>query len=370
MKFIGIVDDNPSALAQMRLLLQRVGFQDVRTHTDPRQALSVFTGTPPAVLLLDFMMPGLDGVQLLSSLREAGALDGTAVAMVSGLADSASVRLCAFKAGALDVIAKPILPQEFVLQVRNLARLADRRTTVLPVVGFQPLSVPRSAAPATPKAGNLPADHELLKRIAALRDEGTGQHTERVAHYAATIARRLGMSPAQQAQLIAAAPLHDIGNIGVADGVLFKPSVLTDSERGDLEQHTVIGHELLRKEASPLLQLGAEIALSHHERWDGTGYPLGLLGEDIPLSGRIVALVDAFDLLTTAQPFKPVELIDDAAEIIKSDRARCFDPRVVLAFAEALPDLRRIKRQIDGAESTVSLAARLGGPPRPAPLAP
>ncbi len=358
MKFIGIVDDNPTALAQMRLLLQRARFQDVRTYTDPRQALSAFTGAPPAVLLLDFMMPGIDGVQLLSSLREAGALHGTSVAMVSGCADSATVRLSAFQAGALDVIAKPILPEEFVLQVRNLARLAGTPTMGRATAGFQALAVPRRVEAKAPKAGDPPPDHDVLKAMAALRGEGSGRHAERVAHYAAAIAHRLGMSPAQQAQLIAAAPLHDIGNIGVPDRVLFKRSALTDSERGDLERHTVIGHQLLRKSASPLLQLGAEIALSHHERWDGAGYPLGLSGEAIPLSGRIVALADAFDQLTTS-PFKSAGLIDGAAEILDNDGARRFDPRVVQAFAETLPELRRIKRQIDVGQPIAPPAACL-----------
>ena len=355
---IGIVDDNPTVLGQMRLLLGRAGFDDIQGFTDPRQALLAFRAKPPGVLLIDYLMPELDGVQLLGLLQQSGAVLHTPVAMVSGCADLESIRMPAYRAGAHEVIAKPVNPQEFALKVRNLTRLAAMAPSV--AQGFQPLNVHITGSTRSARWDAGPQDavlQRLLEKVAVFRDERTGKHTTRMAQYAATIAHHHGLSLDQQDLLLGAAPLHDIGKIGLPDSVLVKPSGLTEIDRARMESHTTIGYELLRDEASPLLQLGAEIALAHHERWDGTGYPLGLAGQNIPLSGRIVALADFLDALTTVRPFRPAWLIDKAAAAIASDRGHRFDPALVRAFLAGLESLRRIKRHFDGDESFVSRAA-------------
>ena len=241
---------------------------------------------------------------------------------------------------------------------RNLTRLAAMAPAV--AQGFQPLNVHSTGSTRSARWDAEPRDavlQRLLEKVAGYRDERTGKHTTRMAQYAATIAHHHGLSLDQQDLLLGAAPLHDIGKIGLPDSVLVKPSGLTEIDRARMESHTTIGYELLRDEASPLLQLGAEIALSHHERWDGTGYPLGLAGQNIPLSGRIVALADFLDALTTVRPFRPAWLIDKAAASIESDCGRRFDPALVRAFRAGLDSLRRIKRHFDGDESFVSRAA-------------
>lgn len=348
MQSIGIVDDNPTALKHMRLLLEKAGYDDIQAYTDPLKALQVFSVSPPSVLLIDFMMPGLDGVELLARLQRTGAVSRTPVAMVSGCADLDAIRLSAYQAGAHEVIAKPLRPLEFALMVRNLARLSVAPAPELGQAAFRPLNVPRRHAdPPSALSPHEQMLHRLLEKVASYGDDSRGNQSQRMARYAAVIARHHGLNLAQQQQLIAAAPLHDIGKIGVPDSVLFKRGELAPAEREQMERHTVIGFELLRGESSPSLQLAAEIALSHHERWDGSGYPMGLSGEDIPLSGRIVAVADAFDALTSLRMFKPPWIIDRAVSAIDCESKRRFDPQVVRSFKAALNSLTSVKRQFD-----------------------
>ena len=280
--------------------------------------------------------------------------------MVSGADDLESMRLCAYRAGAIEVLAKPVNPQEFTLKVRNLARLST-----VPLHGrfqadFSPLVVPRSTRSAPARSGAQRDDVPMLRmleKVAAFRDDRTGKHTTRMAFYAASIAHAYGMSIAQQDQLMEAAPLHDIGNIGCRDDVLLKSERLDDEARVAMQQHTTTGYELLRDSPSAAMQLAAEIALTHHECWDGSGYPLGLSGEHIALSGRIVAVADTFDALTTVRPYEPQWLAERARRVIKGDSGTRFDPAVVDAFDAAFDSLLRIKRHFDGDEVFAALAA-------------
>lgn len=199
------------------------------------------------------------------------------------------------------------------------------------------------------RAGGAEAEWmNVLFRVAAVRDEQTGQHTERMAHYAAAIARAYGLSREEEERLRHAAPLHDIGNVAVPDRVLGKTLFFTDMERQQMERHTIAGHELLRHESSPVFRMAAEIALAHHEHWDGRGYPLGLSGEQIPISARLVAVADMFDALTTVPPFEQSQLVQRARDAIVADAGGAFDPAVVDAFVKAYPELLRIKRHFDG----------------------
>jgi putative two-component system response regulator len=352
---IAIVDDNPASLAQMRLILNRAGFNNVKSYGDPRKAMSAFKLAPPSVLIVDYMMPELDGVQLIDELQQDQSLKHLPVALVTGYANVDDVRLPALRAGALLIIPKPIRSEEFVVAVRNLERMA-----MVPIghsgsfadTGFQPLVVPRDGGTTSPICTSGLHDktvQRLLARVAAMHDEATGDHVRRMAHYAAAISHRLGFSVAQQDQMLAAAPLHDFGKIGIPHSILHKPTALTASERKVMERHTVIGFDLLHDETFPLLALGAEIALTHHERWDGTGYPSQLAGEDISLAGRIVAVADVFDALTTTRPYKSSWTVDRAVQAIVAGAGHQFDPDVVQAFEEGLDDCLRIKRFFDGA---------------------
>lgn len=353
---IAIVDDNPLFLSQMRMLLERAGVGEVRSYEDPQKALEDFRHSPPSVLLVDYLMPGIDGLQFLEILQREGIIDHTPVAIVTGADDLESLRLPALKAGATEIIGKPIRPSEFALAVRNLTRLATVSVGKASgsTDGFRPLVLPRTGGAVTPRHDLNAEDAaavRLLAKVAAIRDDATGQHTQRMAEYAGVVAHHYGMSLDQQRQLAAAAPLHDIGKIGVPDSILQKPGPLTPEERVLMQRHTTLGYEMLSDERSPLMQLGAEIALSHHEHWDGRGYPFGLARKSIPLSARIVCIADAFDALTTVHPHRQSSLIDRAVAVIANERGTHFDPDVVDAFMAGLDEIKLIKRHFDGDET-------------------
>jgi putative two-component system response regulator len=351
MTSIGIVDDNPLQLAQLRQLAGRAGFTDIRGHADPRQALSAFQAAPPAVLVIDYSMPGLDGVELLQRLQHSGAARHTPVALVSGCADLDAVRISAYRAGAHEILRKPLRQLEFALVLRNLSRLVRPPADTAAASPFQPLQVPVSGGGWQPAGGGGglrdPRLQRLLARVASAQDGQTGQSAFRMAHYAAAVARQLGMDLFQQEQLLEAAPLHDIGRVGVPQALLCKRGPLTPPERGQLERHTVVGQQLLHDDGVPLLCLAAEIAWTHHERWDGGGYPRALHGTQIPLSGRIVAVADAFEALTSLRLFARPWAMERAVSVIGADNGRRFDPAVVRAFTAATGDLARLQRQFD-----------------------
>lgn len=349
---IGVVDDNPTILVHLRLMLERAGFTDVRTHSDPQRALAEFGASPPGVLLLDYLMPGLDGVALLKELRRKTGGCG-AVAMMTGFADLPKVREAATEVGIVDVLPKTLGLYELAKRVRRLADMVPVPAVRHAGAAFAPLVVPRFKA-NTGASAAATASFALLAAVAELRDDRTGKHTRRVAHYAAAIGHEVALTDRQQEQLIEAAQLHDLGNVGVPDAVLNKVGPLTDEERRQMVCHTTIGHELLRDEASPVLQLAAEIALSHHERWDGSGYPQGLRGDEIPLSARLVALADAFDAMTTIRPYKTPWLVERAVVVIEADSGGHFDPTLVEAFMRASDHILRIKRHFDGDEPFAS----------------
>lgn len=350
---IGVVDDNPAVLVHLRLVLERAGFTDVRTHSDPQRALAEFGASPPGVLLLDYLMPGLDGVALLEQLRRKTGGCG-AVAMMTGFADLPKVREAAAAVGIVDVLPKTLGLHELAKRVRRLVDMVPAMRQ--PAMAFVPLLVPRFK-PGESGSAPTSASFALLARMAALRDERTGKHTRRVGHYAAAIGHEVALTDRQQEQLIEAAQLHDLGNVGVPDTVLNKAGPLSAEERRQMECHTTLGHELLRDEDSPVLQLAAEIALSHHERWDGCGYPQGLRGDEIPLSARLVALADAFDAMTTIRPYRTPWLVERAVAVIESDSGSHFDPTLVEAFKRAFDHILRIKRHFDGEEPFAESAA-------------
>lgn len=327
----------------MQVILRGAGMGDIRAFTDPEQALAAFRVSPPALLLVDYLMPGLNGVQLLEQLQDNPAVDRMPVALVSGCENLDEVRLSAYAVGIHEVIRKPLDAQEFALKVRNLLRLS---------------SVGRAAASAAliRPGGTDEAMPRLLARLAALRDEPTGKHTERLAQYAGVLARHLGWDADRQDALVAAAPMHDLGKVGLPDCVLLKRGGLSAVERQIMQRHTVIGYELLRDEDGPVMQMAAEIALAHHERWDGEGYPLALSGPAIPMSARIVAVADAFDLMTTIRPHDASTLIGRASAVIQADKGHQFDPAVVDAFVRALDDLKRIKHHFDVDEAFAPLS--------------
>jgi putative two-component system response regulator len=324
-----VVDDERRNLDLLGTVLARAGYGDVTLVADPQEALDRFEAARPDLVLLDLHMPGLDGFEVLERL---GALvgDDDFVPVVMLTADGARpARERALELGAHDFLTKPFDVTEVLLRVRNLLRtlhLHDRVRRHREILEDEVRE--RTADLAEARL-------ELLQRLglaSEYRDDDTHHHTRRVGRNTARLAEALGLSREQARLLGEAAPLHDIGKIGVSDLTLLKPGALTDEERAQMRAHTTIGGRILAGSGSDVLHLGEEIARTHHERWDGSGYPAGLRGIEIPLSGRLVAVVDVFDALTHRRPYKPAWPVEAAVEELQKQRGGHFDGDVVDAF--------------------------------------
>jgi putative two-component system response regulator len=357
-----VVDDEEANLDAVRRVLGRGGYKRVYTVQDPARALAGFDAVSPDLLLLDLHMPGMDGFKVLELLQ--GRLDADGylpVLVLTGDLDE-SVKLHALAAGARDFLTKPFEATEILLRIRNLLE-----------VRMLHLRLRRENERLEERVRERTADlaharDEILARLALaaeFRDDETGHHAQRVGELSARIAEALGR-PAEEVALIRqAAPLHDIGKIGIPDAVLLKPDSLNPHEVAVMRAHVEIGARILSGGGFPLLTLAEEIALHHHERWDGRGYR-GLAGEAIPLSGRIVAVADAFDALTNRRPYKQALTETEAMVLIVEDRTRHFDPAVVDALVGVLAGRAGIGLPpADAQPATDPLPFRGANPPVP-----
>ena len=323
-----IVDDDPVALTVLQRLLAVAGYHDVRATADPREALGMFDEVDPDMVFVDFHMPEVNGIDVVSQLRQRTG-EESFLPMVMLTADNTSeAKHEALLAGATDFLTKPFDPTELTLRVRNL--LENRSLHLL---------LEERVAERTRDLDA--ARHELLHSLALVaeyRDDETGQHTQRVGRTAAVLAEHMGMGSHEAEVIAQAAPLHDLGKIAVSDNVLRKKEQLTPDEWAHIKRHSLIGARILSASRSEVLKTGQDIACSHHERWDGRGYPAGISGEEIPLTARIVAVADVFDALTHARPYKPAWEWDKACEEVESQSGAQFDPAVVKAFVAAVDD--------------------------------
>ena len=321
-------DDEEANLRLMRRILERAGFRHFACTTDPREVPRLFAEVRPDLVMLDLHMPGMDGMEVIEALAPALGEGYLPVLMISGdLTPEARQR--ALSRGARDFLSKPYDPQEAVLRIRNLLQTR-----------FLHLEVQRQnadlAARVAARTRELEAAQvEVLERLAQaaeLRDGDTGEHTRRVGELSGRIAAGLGLGAEWVAMLRRAAPLHDVGKIGVPDGILLKPGPLTPAERARMQEHTTIGGQILAQGHSGLITMAERIAVAHHERWDGGGYPGGLAGEAIPLEARIVAVADFFDALTHDRPYRRAWTPDRVRDEIRRSAGAHFDPRVAATF--------------------------------------
>jgi putative two-component system response regulator len=321
-----VVDDDESVLTTIRQILTRSGVAEIRTTTDPRRVLSMFQESIPDLVMMDIHMPALDGYVLLRQLSaRIPEGDFVPILVVSGdLASDAKQK--ALTLGASDFVQKPFEAIELQLRVKNLLRLRDMTARLQD-------RIQHSASLASV------AELEHVSRlalVAELSDYGDGAHVQRVGRASALIAQRLRLEDEFVHRLRYAAPLHDIGKIAIPDTILLKPGGLSLEEWDVLKRHTTIGAEMFAGSRSPILQMAEEIALYHHENWDGTGYTPGLAAEDIPLSARIVGAADVFDALTHERPYKRAWTIEEAAEEMETMRGTKFDPAVLDAMFAVL----------------------------------
>jgi putative two-component system response regulator len=328
-----IVDDQESNVILLERLLAGSGYTNVAGTTDSSVALELCESEAPDIVLLDLQMPAPDGFEVMR-LLEASSGGPVRVPILVLTADaSPDTKQRALSSGASDFLNKPFDVTEAYLRIRNL--LTTRFLQLQ--LQQQNETLERKVAERTRELEN--ARLEILQRLALAaeyRDDATYEHTERVASIAAALASQLGLSREETELIRLAAPLHDIGKLAVSDAILLKHGILTDEERELMRVHTSAGAGILAGSTSDILRLAETIALTHHEWWDGNGYPLGLEGESIPLCGRIVALADVFDALTHDRPYKRAWPVERALDEVHRLRATQFDPDVVAAFDELI----------------------------------
>ncbi len=313
-----IVDDEPANLKVMREVLgnqYRMSFAK-----SGAAALALLEKEQPKLILLDIMMPDMNGFEVCEILKSTPALSHIPIIFVTALGDE-SDEFKGFELGAVDYITKPISP----------AIVRARVKTHLSLVQAEQL-----------KQAHVDLVHRL-GRAAEYKDTDTGEHIARMSQYSKLLALEFGMGEQQAELLRQAAPMHDVGKIGIPDAILLKPGRLTPDEFDHMKQHAAIGAQILANSSSPLLQLAHKLAIEHHEKWDGSGYPNGLKGEQISVEGRIVAIADVFDALTSKRPYKEAWGVEEALENMQAQAGKHFDPHLINLFVNKLDAIIAIK---------------------------
>jgi len=324
-----IADDDQAIAGLLERILERAGFADVTVTTDSGSVIDLYTALSPDLVILDLVMPPPDGFELMGRLAEIIPEDNFVPILVLTGSLSTESKRRALAEGASDFLTKPFDVTEVLLRIRNL--LATRFLHLETMAHNRVLDA--TVKQRTQKLEEARLDVlARLARAAEFRDDETGEHTRRVGILSAVIGARLEMTAEDVETLRLTAPLHDVGKIGIPDGILLKPGKLTPGERAIMETHTTIGASLLSDSPWHVLRYAAEIALRHHEWWDGGGYPDGLAGTDIPPGARIVSVVDVFDALSHARPYREAWPRDRVLAMIRDGRGTHFDPEVVDVF--------------------------------------
>ena len=352
-KRILIVDDDDATRAITQAIVQAVG-HEVETASDGIEGLAKL-GLGIDLVLLDVVMPGLDGFEVCRRIRRDPAVSDLPVIVLTSM-DSRDDRLRAVEAGASDFIGKPVDETEFRIRSASLLKLKETQDALkshqahLEQLVRQRTASLRVALEQMADAQRLAylAHLDTVDRLAIVaeyKDKVTARHIERMSHYCAVIARGLKLPPGEVELIQHASRMHDLGKIAVPDIILSKTSGLDSMEWQVMRGHAAIGGMILENSTSELLQAGRVIALSHHERWDGTGYPDGLAGENIPLWGRICAVADTFDAVTSERSYKPAYSIDIALQIIEEGRGTQFDPAVVDVFMACIGEILEVRNK-------------------------
>ena len=338
------VDDTRENLLVLKGLLTPT--YTVLAATSGEAALKVVEKTRPDLILSDIMMPGMDGYELCKKLKAHEETASIPVIFVSAMTDISDEKK-GFEVGAVDYISKPVKADLVRMRVKTHLALADQQRACLTVVEKRTHDLVK----------NQRAAIQMLGIAGHYNDTDTGVHIWRMAAYSSALARALNWSIDDTSDLELAAPMHDTGKIGIPDSILKAPRKLTSEEWVIMKTHTEIGHRILSESDTPIFQLAAKIAHYHHEKWDGSGYPDGLRGEDIPECARIVAIADVFDALTMTRPYKSSWSIEESIATIEKDAGTHFDPHMVKVFISILPEILDIKSRWDDEETQVETIA-------------
>jgi len=335
-----VVDDTPQNLnVASRILREHYRCLVAR---DGAKALEIATSDDaPDLILLDVMMPGLNGYETCRKLKEDRRTRSIPVIFLTALNDIQD-ETSGFAAGAVDFIAKPIQPATMLARVHTHLRLYAHERHLNELVRLRTLALEQKTVELEQTRLEI---IRRLGRAAEYKDDDTGLHVIRMSHYTRLLGETQKFGSDRLELLFNAAPMHDIGKIGIPDQILQKPGPLSDEEWVVMRQHPAIGAGIIGKHRSELLDMARTVALTHHEKWDGSGYPRGRKGEEIPLEGRIVAIADVFDALTSKRPYKGEWPVDQSAAYLREHAGRHFDPALVPQFLELLPQILEIKRQ-------------------------
>lgn len=334
-----IVDDEPINVQLLERTLKKNGYTQITSTSDPRRVIPLHLEKQFDLILLDIQMPYLDGFEVMEKLKEIEIDSYLPILVLTALTDR-ETRLRALKGGAKDFLTKPIDRIEILHRIHNMLEVRMLHNEIRDQNKILEERV-------------LERTHDLhetrfeviqrLGRAAEYRDNETGLHIMRMSRYSMIVGKKFGLNDQESKLLLHASPMHDVGKIGISDSILLKPGRLTKEEFDTMKTHTTIGADILSNAHSELLEMALLIAITHHEKWDGSGYPNGLKGDDIPLVGRIVAICDVFDALTSKRPYKTAWTTEDALAEIKNTSGKHFDAHVVDCFFDSMPEIISIK---------------------------
>lgn len=360
---IAIIDDQSINVKVVKKYLTLAGYRQFSTTTNSVEAVDLICRQRPDVVLLDIMMPEVGGLEILETLRQNEEFVDLPIIILTAANDK-ETKLTALRLGATEFLGKPVDPAELEARLRNVLMAKAHQDRIKNYAWEMELEVAARSAELTHAYREAVA---CLAKVGEYRDNETGNHVIRVGRYAKIIARRLDLDDELVERIGEAAPLHDIGKVGIPDSILLKPGKLDEAEieqvrghcrhgknicapvldraTGSFDSHTTLGCAITRLASTPVLTMAATIALSHHERWDGKGYPRGLAGEAIPIEGRITAVADVFDALTSQRPYKPAFPLERSLEILREGRGTQFDPAVLDAFFAAIDEILQVYRE-------------------------
>ncbi len=357
-----IIDDDVNIGMTLEEVLKDHDYSMVRYISDPRQAESVYRQFQPDLVMLDIKMPFMDGFEVMQVLRGIQQETFVPFLVLTGETDE-EICLRALSSGATDFLNKPYKASEVLARIQNLLKVRKLHTELEKKAGFLANKVQDRTEQLRQAITDLDLLHKQVKqayietiyrltRATEYKDEETADHVKRLSLYSAELGRAIGMNEQEVELMLYASPMHDIGKIGIPDKILFKQSSLDADEWSVMKTHPKIGYEILKDSDAPILKLGAIIALNHHERWDGSGYPNGLKGKEIPIQARIVSLVDVYDALRSKRHYKEPFSHEKTCKIILEGDGRVmpqhFDPELLEAFRKIHKEFERIFEENNG----------------------
>jgi len=334
-----LIDDSKSMLMLEKVYLKDMA-DEVHTFLNPLDGIEFIKNRSVDLVVVDYMMPEMDGLDVVKNIHEID--DDIKIIMVTSVDDN-ELKLKALENGAIDFLSKPLSEAEFKTRVRNIKKIIVQQKFLKNKTLLLKHEIDKHLKEIT-----LREEEALsaLANVSEYRDEGTFLHVVRVAKVSKILAKYYGLSEEEQEIVFKASPLHDIGKIAIRDNILLKNGKLTDEEFEEMKKHTICGYDILRNSVSRFLKAGAVIALSHHERWDGKGYPYGYKGKDIHIFSRIVSIVDVFDALCSDRPYKKAWKFEDALQLIKDSSEKNFDPELVEIFTSISDEIFDFYRRI------------------------